>query len=96
MLTEGTGLSVKVYGPDLVASSLDYTQLRYLKGSDSDIAERVTDLLNATRFDGGCGTNIIPVDLSKRYGNDPRIKPGTLELWFAAEDGDSCIIPPAA
>ena len=82
-----TSSSISAYGADYVDTNLRNFELRYLKAADKEDAGKWAERIG-TKFPG-CGKPVVQ-DLSARYETDPRVKPGTLELWFPSEISEAC------
>jgi hypothetical protein len=74
------GRPVTVPGVELVARPPAATDLRCLKPDDCAINAALAEFLGKA-----VDRPVKPVSLAARFGTDPAVRPGTFELWFAAD-----------
>jgi hypothetical protein len=74
---EFVGTTLKADGPDLQPGRASRTELRCLKEASCGQAPALATYLQAI-----LGEPVTVVDLRKRYGSNPAIRPWTYELWL--------------
>lgn len=83
----GTGRALDVLGPEIIRTSLTNPNLRYLKAEDREAAAALLTMINL-RMTNDCELSLT--DLSGVYGNNPKVRARTFELWVDDDYLDRC------